>query len=483
MAGAIAFGAKTLLRLEWRIAMKPLRILIACDSFKGSLDSARASQCISAGMRRVFPDAVIESIPMADGGEGTTLALTEALGGRLRRIRVTGPMGAPVEAVYGLLPGGEAVMDMASASGLTLVPEGKADVLSATTYGTGQLILAALDAGCRRIYLGIGGSATNDGGLGMAQALGARFSDGDGRILGAADTAPRTVAGTAQAQDVTGAVPGTAQVQGATGTVPGATGATSGAIPGADAMPGAGDAHAAAAPPGSSGTAHAFLAGKHLADIASIDLSQMDPRLAETEISVLCDVTNPLCGPDGAAYVYGPQKGAGPAEIALLDEGLAHLAAIVRRDTGRDLADRPGAGAAGGLGFGLMAFAGATLKRGVDFLLDASGFDAKAREADLIITGEGKLDSQSAYGKVPAGVARRGAAAGVPVLAIGGAIDGDLSALYRAGVSAAQACVCNPMTLSEAMEGADALLEDAAERLMRTVQAGMHMHIPITKSS
>ena len=429
--------------------MKPLRILIACDSFKGSLDSARASTCISVGVRRVFPDAMIESIPMADGGEGTTLALTEALGGRLRRVRVTGPMGAPVEAVYGLLPGGEAVMDMASASGLTLVPEGGADVLSATTYGTGQLILAALNEGCRRIYLGIGGSATNDGGLGMAQALGARFL-GDGNLLGAG------------------------QAQGVTGAMPGAANATSGAIPGA------GGAHGAAAPPTYAASAHTFLAGKHLAEVTSIDLSRMDPRLAATEISVLCDVTNPLCGPDGAAHIYGPQKGAGPTEIALLDEGLAHLAAIVRRDTGRDLADRPGAGAAGGLGFGLMAFTGATLKRGVDFLLDASGFDAKARDADLIITGEGKLDSQSAYGKVPAGVARRGAAAGVPVLAIGGAIDGDLSALYQAGVSATQACVCSPMTLSEAMEDADALLEDAAERLMRSVHAGMHISNHLT---
>ena len=387
-----------------------MRILIACDSFKGSLSSVQAAQHILTGVRRVFSGADADTIPTADGGEGTALALTEALGGKLRHIRVFGPMGHTVEAVFGILPGGEAVMDMASASGLTLVPDGQRDILAASTYGTGQLILAALDQGCRRIYLGIGGSATNDGGLGMAQALGARFTDSQGNSLGSGNLPSRP---------------------------------------------------------------ETFLAGKHLAEVAAMDLSALDPRLAATEISVLCDVTNPLCGPSGAAYIYGPQKGAGPAEMALLDEGLAHLSGIVTRSIGLDNGNTPGAGAAGGLGFGLMTFTGAKLLPGIEFLLNASGFDEKAAKADLIITGEGRLDHQSAFGKTPAGIAQRGKALGVPVIALGGAIEGSLDQLYRAGVATAEAGVCAPMSLAEAMDGAGAYLEDAAERIMRAVALGM----------
>jgi glycerate kinase len=387
-----------------------MRILIACDSFKGSLSSAEAAKHITIGIRRVFADAWVDAIPIADGGEGTALALTEALGGRLERVQVHGPMGDALEAVYGMLPGGEGVMDMASASGLTLVPEGKTDVMSATTYGTGQLISAALDKGCRRIFMGIGGSATNDGGLGMAQALGVRFLDGEGRAMGSQNQ-----------------------------------------------------------------SAASFLAGKHLAEVAAVDLSHVDNRLKTVEISVLCDVTNPLCGPAGASYVYGPQKGAGPMEQALLDDGLAHLAEVVRRCTGSDYATAPGAGAAGGLGFGLMAFAGAKLLPGIDFMLNAAGFDEKGRQADLVVTGEGRLDRQSAFGKTPAGIARRGVALGTPVVAVGGAIEGGMDDLYKAGISAAEACVCAPMPLAEAMEKAPALLADAAERLMRGIALGLGM--------
>jgi glycerate kinase len=209
--------------------------------------------------------------------------------------------------------------------------------------------------------------------------------------------------------------------------------------------------------------------------IEHIDVSGLDPRLQKTELVTMCDVDNPLYGENGAAYIYGPQKGAGPELIPLLDEGLARLAGIVRRDLGLALADTPGAGAAGGLGFGLMAFTGAKLMPGVDFLLDASGFDGKARDADLIITGEGKLDHQSAFGKTPAGIARRGKALGIPVAAIGGAIDGSLASLYEAGVSAAEACVCAPMSLADAMEHAGAYLEGATERLMRAVALGMNL--------
>jgi len=389
-----------------------MRIIIASDSFKGGLSSAEAAMHIAEGIRRILPDAVIDVVPIADGGEGTTIALTEALGGELQTITVTGPMADPVQAVIGILPGGEAVVDMASASGLTLVPPGKTDVLSATTYGTGQLLMAALERGARRIYMGIGGSATNDGGLGMAQALGVRFLDGDGNPLGWRR----------------------------------------------DSL-----------------SPDYYLSGGYLMEVASIDLSGVDARLAGAEILVLCDVSNPLCGPTGASYIYGPQKGAGAAEKAILDKGLAHLAQIVRRDLNMDLAEIPGAGAAGGLGFGLMAFTGASLQPGVDIILDASGFDDKANEADLIITGEGRLDHQSAFGKTPAGIARRGMALGVPVIAIGGAIEGNLEALYEAGVGAVEAGASYPMPLSEAIEKAPALIADAAERIMRSIMLGMRM--------
>ena len=226
-------------------------------------------------------------------------------------------------------------------------------------------------------------------------------------------------------------------------------------------------------------SAPSFLAGRDLANVASVSLTEIDPRLAPTEIRVLCDVTNPLCGPSGASHIYGPQKGAVPSEIAKLDAGLAHLAGVVRRDCApgveRDYAEEPGAGAAGGLGFGLMAFTGAKLIPGVDFMLTAAGFDEKALLADLVITGEGRLDHQSAFGKVPAGVAGRGIAAGTPVIAIGGAIEGDMQALFDAGVCAVEACVCSTIPLSEAMEKAPALLVDAAERIIRSIALGMRL--------
>ncbi|MDR0469946.1 MAG: glycerate kinase, partial [Peptococcaceae bacterium] len=384
-----------------------------------SLGSTEAAKCISAGIWRVLPDAVIDVVPIADGGEGTAVTLTEALGGKLNQVSVQGPMADTVNAVFGILPGGEAVLDMASASGLTLIQEGKKDILAATTYGVGQLISAALDQGCQRIYLGIGGSATNDGGIGMAQALGVRFLDDKDRNL---------------------------------------------------------SRQASAQPLPAQPSPSVFLAGRHLSDIAAIDLSGLDPRLLSTEILVLCDVTNPLCGPLGASHVYGPQKGADPTEIALLDEGLSHLAALIQQSTNRDLAELPGAGAAGGLGFGLMAFTNAKLHPGIDFMLTAADFDDKISRADLVITGEGRLDRQSAFGKTPAGIAHRCAASGTPVIAIGGAIEGSMSALYEAGISAIEAAVCAPIPLAEAMEKAPAYLTDAAERIIRAISLGSRLN-------
>ncbi|MGE5529189.1 MAG: glycerate kinase, partial [Patescibacteria group bacterium] len=260
-----------------------MHIILAPDSFKGSLSARQAAEAMAAGARRAFPDAVLTLVPMADGGEGTAEALLDATGGEKREITVCGPAGRPVRAFYGLLGDGKtAVLEMASASGLNLVPAGERNPLHTTTRGTGELILAALDAGARRVLIGIGGSATNDGGAGLAQALGYRLLDGDGRDL----------------------------------------------------------------PPG----------GAALARLARLEAYGADPRLGSVEFVAACDVTNPLLGPEGASAVYGPQKGATPAMVAELDHALARFAEVVRRDLGLDVADMPGAGAAGGLGAGLVAF-------------------------------------------------------------------------------------------------------------------------------
>lgn len=399
-----------------------MRILIACDSFKGCFGSAEAAGYISTGILKVVPDAEIDVICIADGGEGTALILSEMLGGDPRRTRVCGPLGDPVDAFFSALPGGSAVMDMASASGLTLMPEGKRDVMAASTFGAGQLILAALEHECRRIYIGIGGSATNDGGLGMAAALGVRFYDKHGQKLGGAAQQNSPLRGTAQQ--------------------------------------------------------NSLLSGKDMIDVAAIDVSDIDHRLASTEISILCDVRNPLCGPNGAARTYGPQKGATPEQVGLLDRGLAHLAEVVKRDIGPDLADVEGIGAAGGLGLSLIAFAGAKILRGIDYVLDTAGFDEKARRSDLIITGEGKMDAQSFYGKAVSGIAKRGMELGVPVIAVCGSIDAngvDMQKLRSVGVCAAEAAVCRPMELGEAIEKGPDYLVQATERIMRAIAIGSRL--------
>ncbi len=380
-----------------------MRIMIACDSFKGSLSSSEAAAAIARGVLQVFPDAEIICLPVADGGEGTAQALTQALGGKLYQTAVSGPLGKKVEAAYGILPDGSAVIDMASASGLTLLSADQLDIMSASTYGTGELMLAALGQGCRRLYVGIGGSATNDGGLGMAQALGVRFFDEQGRLV----------------------------------------------------EPGAG--------------------GRDLARISHVDMAALDSRILAAEIIVLCDVTNPLCGETGAAQIYGPQKGGSPEEIRLLDDGLARLADLVNACLGRDLAKAPGAGAAGGLGFGLMAFAKAKLYPGIDFLLTAAGFEGKLSQTDLVITGEGRLDGQSSFGKTPAGIARKAGEFGIPVVALAGSLARDLGNVYAAGIAAAEAAICSPMELAQAMAEAEDMVCAAAERLLRAIAVGMRL--------
>ena len=331
-----------------------MKIVIATDSFKGTLTSLQAGRAMADGIRRVMPEAKVVVLPVADGGEGTVEAILEARGGRRETARVKGPLGDPADAAFGILPdGNHAVIEMAAASGLTLLEPDRYDPLNASTYGTGQLITAALDHGCRDLLVAVGGSATVDGGCGAAQALDVRFLTADGTPI---------------------------------------------------------------KPP---------IGGGQLDEINRIDLTNRDPRIAKTQITVLCDVTNPLVGPNGAARVFGPQKGADPQQVEQLDRNLAHLAAIIQQDLGIDIRDLPGAGAAGGLAGGLAAFTSASLTRGADTVLDLLALDDHLEGADLVVTGEGRLDAQSRMGKVVSGVATRARSAGVPVIAIAGSASTD----------------------------------------------------------
>jgi glycerate 2-kinase len=383
-------------------SLPTMKIVLAPQALKGSLDAAAVGQAMADGVRLALPDAEIAIIPVADGGEGTVRALVAATGGQLLHTQVTGPLGAPVEAEWGLLGAQTdapdektAVIEMAAAAGLPLVPPGRRDPRVTTTRGVGELLRAALDAGCGRILIGIGGSATNDGGAGMAQALGARPLDADGNEL----------------------------------------------------------------PPG----------GAALAKLTHFDLSGMDARLAQTRVLVACDVTNPLTGPQGASWVYGPQKGATPEIVRELDAALAQYADILQRELGVDVAETPGAGAAGGLGAGLLAFARAELVPGARLVFEALRFDERIAEADLIFTAEGRLDAQTAYGKAVGAVAAAGRRQGVPVVALAGAVAIDDAALRALGLAAALPLASGPLTLEESMTRAADLTRDATVRAMRLI--------------
>jgi glycerate kinase len=326
-----------------------MRVLVAPDKFRGTLTARQAAEAVATGWRRTRPDDRLDLAPMADGGEGTMAALVDALHGEVFRVTVTGPRGDRVEAELGIADGADgriAVLEMASASGLSLLSPSRRDPRLTTTRGTGELILAALDHAPSRLIVGSGGSATNDGGAGMAQALGARLLDEDGRELPAGGIA--------------------------------------------------------------------------LANLARVDATGMDRRLRGMTCLAATDVDNPLTGPAGATAVYAPQKGASADDIVVLDRALAHLAAVVERDLGVDLRDEPGAGAAGGLGFGLMAFLGAHVRPGFDVVAQALGMSSRIAAADLAITGEGRLDAGSLRGKVPAGVLRLGRELSVPVAIVCG---------------------------------------------------------------
>ncbi len=327
-----------------------MKIVIAPDSFKGSLTAVEVSDAIDAGIKSAISTAYTVKVPMADGGEGTVECLVNATGGKVLKESVIGPLGEDVEASYGILgDGSTAVIEMAAASGLPLVPEEKRNPMITTTYGTGQLIKAALDHGCKKIIIGIGGSATNDGGAGMAQALGVRLIDDKGEEIG--------------------------------------------------------------------------FGGAELKRIAKIDISSLDKRVYATEILVASDVKNPLCGPNGASAVYGPQKGATPQMVKELDKALAHFAEIIKRDLGKDVKDIPGAGAAGGLGAGLIAFLDAKLRPGIELVMESVGFEDIVKDAFLVITGEGKIDRQTVYGKVPVGVAKISKKYNIPVLAVAAVLE------------------------------------------------------------
>ena len=378
-----------------------MKIVVAPQSFKGSLSAREVADAIVSGIRRVLADAEVVVLPMADGGEGTVDALVFATGGRTMQTEVSGPLGDRVIAAWGILgDGATAVVEMAAASGLVLVPADRLDPLTATTYGTGELVRAALDSGCHRIIIGIGGSATNDGGAGMAQALGAKLTDREGREL----------------------------------------------------------------PPG----------GAALASLRQIDISGLDSRLAESQVTVACDVTNPLCGKEGASWVYGPQKGATEEMCRQLDDALANYASVIKKDLGIDIRDMPGAGAAGGLGAGLVAFAGARLVPGIEIVSDAVGLVEHLKGASLVLTGEGRLDTQTTFGKTVAGVAKHAKVLGVPVVVIAGELHGDLKELYRYGIDAALSIAPGPITREESEADAARLIADASERALRLVLINPH---------
>lgn len=377
-----------------------MKIVIAPDSYKESLPAAQVAQAIEKGFREIFPDAEYVSVPVADGGEGTVEAMIAATGGRWMQERVTGPLSEPVTAGWGLSGDGHtAFIEMAEASGLALVPLAARDPRLTTSRGTGELILAALESGARRIIIGIGGSATNDGGAGMVQALGARLLDGNGREIG----------------------------------------------------------------PG----------GGALASLNRIDLTHLDSRLKCCEILVACDVTNPLTGENGASYIFGPQKGADAQMIRQLDENLAHYATVIEKSLNIDVTRTPGAGAAGGMGAALLAFLAAELKSGVEIVTGALNLEEHIHNCTLVVTGEGRMDSQSVQGKVPVGVANVAAKYHKPVIGIAGSLTSDVAVVHQHGIDAVFSVLNGIVTLEEALDNAFDNIYRTARNVAATVRAGM----------
>lgn len=373
-----------------------MKIIIAPDSFKGSLNAARVADCIESGIKRVYEkqDVDIVKVPMADGGEGTVESMVSATGGEIICVRVNDPLFREIDACFGILGDKRtAVIEMAAASGLPLLKKEERNPLITSTYGTGELIKCALNRGCRSIVIGIGGSATNDGGAGMARALGVKLLNEQGREVG--------------------------------------------------------------------------IGGGGLKELCTVDMSGLDERIKESLIMVACDVENPLCGPLGASYVYGPQKGADETMARILDENLTHYGKVLEKVIGKPIAHFPGAGAAGGLGAGMLAFLNAKLEKGVDIVLRVVDLEKKLEGADLVITGEGMIDYQTGYGKTPYGVAQLAKKYNIPIIAIAGGIGKNAQELYNKGFDSIFSIVDKPMSLDEAIENSEELIKSASERIMR----------------
>lgn len=376
-----------------------MKFVFASDSFKGTLSSERIIQLLTESANKIFPGCECLGVPMADGGEGTVDAVITVTKGKKRVIRVHGPLMEPVESFYGVFDKGCAVIEMAAASGLPMVPTELRNPLNTTTYGTGELIKDALDKGFRRISIAIGGSATNDGGMGAMAALGVKFFDKDGNLLKGV--------------------------------------------------------------------------GSDLAKVAKVDISGLHPAVKETTFTVMCDVNNPLTGPDGATYTFGKQKGGTPEILDELEAGMKSYAAVMGEALGMDIDHIAGAGAAGGLGAALCGFLKANLKSGIETVLDLIHFDEMLEGVDVVVTGEGRIDWQSAFGKVPSGIGMRCKNKGIPAVAIVGGMGKGAEKIYEFGVESILPTINGAMDIEEALERAEELYRAAAERMFRFLKVGM----------
>ena len=379
-----------------------MKFLFASDSFKGTLTSDQTIELLTKAAREVFGSCETSGVPVADGGEGTTDAVVKARSGEIITVPVHGPLMEMEQGFYGRLSDTEAILEMAAASGLPMVPEEKRNPLNTTTYGTGELLKAALDAGYTEIAIAIGGSATNDGGMGFASALGIRFLDQDGHVLEGR--------------------------------------------------------------------------GEDLEKVAHIDMSGLDPAVQKAHFTVMCDVTNPLCGPDGATYTFGKQKGGTPEILDRLEKGMQNYRDVIIREFGINPDEIQGSGAAGGLGTALKVFLHAEMKSGIETVLDLIDFDARLEGVDLVVTGEGRTDWQSCFGKVMQGVGDRSAKHQVPVAALCGGLGPDYEKIYAHGISSIMTTVDGPMPLKEALDNASELYYKGAIRMFRFLKTGMQMN-------
>ena len=379
-----------------------MKIVIAPQAFKGSLSALNVANAVQKGVRRIFPDAQILTCPVADGGDGTLETLVESSGGKIMETNVADPTGKPIVAQWGAMgDGNTAVIEMARTSGLALLTLEERDPLNTTTYGLGEIIVSALNKGFRKFIVGIGGSATNDAGAGMAQALGIKLMDREGRNL--------------------------------------------------------------------------VFGGAALQNLSVIDTSSIDQRVLESNFQIACDVNNPLTGPEGASAVYGPQKGATEENVRQLDSALGVFAEVAKRDLGKDISNLEGAGAAGGLGAGMIAFVEGHLRAGVDIVLDTVNLAEKLESADLVITGEGSIDFQTVYNKAPIGVARMAKARGIPTIGISGMLGKNYQIVHNHGIDAALSIANGPISLEESLQNAPSLISEAVEESLRLISVGMKL--------